>query len=74
MDGGDKLPYKKDTTDPITRVIRSYLTTTDVARLLNVSRPTALAKIRDPDRMTVGELRTLNKFGHIPKNKLKEVI
>jgi len=66
------LPYKKDTTDPLTRLLRSYFTATGLAQVLGVSRQTAAHKLHDPGRLTVKDLRKLT--GHVPKERMKELI
>lgn len=68
------MPYKKDTTDPLTRTLKGYFTTAELAELLNLSRTTAISRLKDPNTLTVGEIRRINTHGHVPIEKLREVI
>jgi len=65
------MSYTK-TTDPLTRTIHAYMTVTRLSQILGVSMPTASKKYRDPERLTVGELRKLKKI--IPVNFIREGI
>jgi len=66
-----EMPRRKDTTDPLTRIIRAYYTTTELDETLAISRPTSLKKLNDPERFTVGEIRKLSK---IPKERMRKLI
>lgn len=68
------MPHKKITIDPLTRVIRAYMDTAQLAEVLEISRPTAIMRMNAPGTLTVEELRKLNKKGHIPINDLREGI
>ena len=66
------MAHRKDTTDPLTRVLRAYTTVSQLSKVLGVSIPTAHKKLTDPERLTVGELRKLKKV--IPVNFIREGI
>lgn len=68
------MPFKKSTVDPLTRTLKGFFNSSDIEKLLNVSRPTAIKKLNNPELLTVGELRKLNRLGHVPIERLREGI
>lgn len=72
------MPYIK-TKDPpyakMTRLLRGYgLNAARLAAVLDVSTPTALARIREPERLTLGDLAKINARAHIPMEEIREAI
>ena len=55
-------------------IIRAYLNSKELSEILCVSRPTAISRMKHPERLTVKEIRLIAERGHIPKDKLKEGI
>lgn len=71
------MPYLKSSKEhPITRLLKGYNYTsgTDLARLLGVSVPTGIKKLKDPMTLTIGDLDKINRFGHIPIEEIREAI
>lgn len=70
------MPYIKKTVDPIRRLLNTYELNSGpaLASVLGVSRNTALNRVNHPERMTVAELRALNKKGHIPLDELRAAL
>lgn len=72
------MPYVKKTDPPfvkMTRLLRGYgFTGPSLARVLNVSHPTAKLRLDEPERLTLGDLDRLNRFGHIPIEELREAV
>ena len=67
------MPYLKDTTDPMRRLINAYELNTGsaLAKVLNCSNGTAYRRIETPEDLTVRELRMLASRGHIPIDEIR---
>ena len=61
----DNLPSGKDTTHPLTRLLRGYeVNGRNLSVALGCAEETARKKLKDPMRITLGDLRVIhNKFG-----------
>ena len=70
------MPYRKDKTQPLTRLLRGYGYTTgpELAKILGVTAPTARSKLLDPKKLTVGDLEKVEKLGHIPIEEIRAAI
>lgn len=73
------MPYIKSLTTlryaRMKRLLQGYeLTAPKLAKVLNVSYPTARQRLMDPSRLTLGELDRINRFGHIPMDEIREAI
>ena len=61
--------------EPMRRLIRGYgLNGTKLAKVLNVSEQTARSRIREPERLTLGDLERLNRMGGIPLDEIRAAI
>ena len=65
-----EAPYAK-----MTRLLKGYgLDGTGLASLLGCSAPTGLKKLREPERLTLGDLAKIHARGHIPMDELRGAI
>lgn len=61
--------------DPMRRLLRGYgLTATELASILQVSRPTASKRLQQPGTLTLDELFTINRRKGIPMDEIKEAL
>ena len=69
------MPRLKDNTHPMTRLLLGYqINGANLSVALPCAPDTARRKIKDPTRLTLGDLKTIhNKFG-IPYDAIKEVM
>lgn len=69
------MPYIKQKTDPMTELLYSKrMDGPKLAKALGCSPPTALKKLRNPECLTIGDLRKINRCIHIPIEKIREAI
>lgn len=70
------MPYKKEKADPpIVVKIKGYIGNgTDLARVLGVSVPTAIKKLKQPEHLTLGDLDKIHRFGHVPIEEIRAAI
>ncbi len=70
------MPYKKDTTHPLTKLMYKYGYTSGnkLKTVLHCSTPTAVTRLQNPDTLTVAELTLLNTDGHIPIKEIRAAI
>ena len=70
------MPYRKDTTDPMTRLLRGYFKTgEELSRVLEVAPKTGRRKISEPQKyLTLGDLTKINRFGHVPIEEIRAAI
>lgn len=62
--------YKK-----VARLIRSYgYNPNSLAKVLGCSRPTAKAKLDDPERFTIKDLVLLNNYGKVPFSEVGDAL
>lgn len=54
----------------VARVLKGYANMTEIAAAMERSVPTASARIKRPEDLTLGELRQLSHRLHIPKEEL----
>lgn len=54
----------------VARVLKGYGSTTEIAAAMEKSVPTATARIKRPEDLTLGELRRLSMRLHIPKEEI----
>lgn len=71
------MPYIKQ--DPpwarMGRLLRGYgLNAARLAAVLGCSTPTALTRIREPERLTLGDIVKINERAHIPMEELRAAI
>ena len=69
------MPRLRDTVDPMTRLLIGYeISGNKLAKELGCAPRTAVAKIHDPDKLTLGDLRVIHiKFG-VPVDEMRERI
>lgn len=71
------MPYlKRNQPPPMQKLLGAYGLNTGepLARVLGVSIPTALKRIKDPALLTVGDLELINRRGHVPIEEIREAI
>lgn len=69
------MPWKKPKPLPfveVSRLIKGYgFNQTSFATLLGCSRATAKKKLENPKLLTLDELDTLRRFGHVPADEIR---
>lgn len=70
------MPYVKQQKDAFRLVLNKYELNTGAAlsKVLKVSIPTALKKIKDPKYFTVGEIDRIVTHGHVPKQEVWDAL
>ena len=70
------MPYKKSNADPpMTILLRGrFRDGSGLARILGVSVPTGIKKLKQPELLTLGDLDKINRFGHIPIEEIRAAI
>ena len=69
------MPYLKQREDPIVEVLNAKrLDGPSLAKILGCTAPTARRKLRDPELLTLGDLRKISRFAHINIDKIREAI
>lgn len=70
------MPRIKTRVDAFRRLLGAYELDSSpaLARVLDCSRGTALRRIRQPDTLTVGELRRISTHGHVPVDELRAAL
>lgn len=57
------------------RCVRGYgLNSVQLAQILGVSQPTAMKKLKEPEHMTLRDLKRIALRGHIPMEEIRERI
>ena len=70
------MPYLKHKRDPIQTLLKSYDITdgAKLSRILGVTPKTGRARFNYPDTLTVDDLKTISKYGHIPIEEIRAAI
>lgn len=72
------MPYKKPEPKPfesMTRLLLGYrINAPALAKILGCAPETARKKLNDPQRMTLGDIEKINRFGHISLDELRQAI
>lgn len=71
------MPYIKSYTevDKLRRLLKAYeFTAPRLASIIGCSVATARRRINDPASFTAGELRQINKRGHVPLEEIREAL
>ena len=69
------MPRLRDTTHPLTRLLKSYdLNGENLSPILNCTPPTARNKIRNPGRLTVNDLTAIHRKVGIPIDEIRGAI
>lgn len=72
------MPYIKTPAKPserVTRLLKGYgLNGNKLSEILGCAPATALSKLADPQRFTLGDLMAVNKKAHIPVEEIREAI
>ena len=67
------MPRLRDTTHPMTRLLRGYdINGANLSKAIGCAPNTARRKLKDPERLTLGDLRAIHyKFG-VPLGDMRE--
>lgn len=71
------MPYiapAKQPFEEVARLIRGYMQAPKMAEAIGCTEPTARKKLDDPGRITLADLRALQRKGHIPAEEIREAI
>lgn len=69
------MPYLRVNTHPLTKLIKSYgFNGENLSEILRCSPTTARTKINEPQRLTVEDLESLARYGHIPVDEIRGAI
>ena len=75
-----EMPYIKKKEPPFTevrRLIRGYTDgtgTAELQRALGCCETTARKKLREPDKLTLGDLKRISQNLHIPVERIREAV
>ena len=72
------MPYLKKRQEPfqkMTRILRGYgFNGENLVPVLGYSPKTNRERIRNPEQLTLGDVKNLNQKGHIPMEELRDAI
>ena len=67
------MPRLMDSTPPMTRLLLGYhVNGANLSEVLRCAPKTARAKIADPDKLTLGDLRAIHNAYGVPMNEIRE--
>ena len=67
------MPRLRDSTPPMTRLLLGYqVNGANLASVLQCAPKTARAKIADPERLTLGDLKAIHRAYGVPADELRE--
>ena len=69
------MPRVKDGTHPMTRLLRGYeVNGKNLSVALGCAEETARKKLRDPNRLTLGDLNKIHRAYGIPVDDIRELV